>query len=137
MDQASVNAIRCCAAVSVLAPAGVAGAHPVHEVVQNAYVTLAPGAVDVQLELTAGPEVAGTIIRALDANGDKRVSQAEARAYALRVLTSSKLQIDGRSLELRLINVDVPPYGALLGAHGTIRITARAARMPSRAIHWG
>ena len=55
------------------------------------YLTLARGAIDVQLELTAGTKVAGTIIRALDANGDKRATQAEARAYGLRVLTSSSL----------------------------------------------
>ena len=129
MDQAAVIGIRCYIAVFVLGSPGVAGAHPVHEVVQNAYVTLTPGAVVLQLELTAGPKVAGTIIRALDTNHDKRVSQAEARAYALRVLSSSTLQIERRPLDLRLIAVDVPPYAALLGAHVTIRITARAARI--------
>lgn len=105
-----------------------AGAHPVHEVVQNAYLTLSPSMVGLELELTAGPQVAGRIIRALDGNGDRRISPVEARAYADRVVARSRLTVDGRPLTIRTLSVDVPSYAALLGAHGTIRITARALR---------
>lgn len=121
--------VRHCLSLFILGLGGAAGAHPVHEVVQNAYVTLTPGAVDLQLELTAGPEVAGKIIRALDTNRDRRISPAEARGYARRVLSLSTLRVDGQPLMLRLIAVEVPPYTALIGAHGTIRINARAARI--------
>ncbi len=124
-----MSGIRRCIAVCVLASAGVAGAHPIHEVVQNAYITLTPGAVELQLDLTAGPKAAGAIIRALDTNRDRLVTRAEARTYALHVLSLSALQIDRRPLDLRVIAIDVPPYAALFGAHGTIRIAARAAHI--------
>ncbi|UAK22858.1 hypothetical protein [Sphingomonas nostoxanthinifaciens] len=93
---------------------------------QNAYITLAPGTIGLQLELTAGPKVAGTIIAALDANGDRKVAQAEARAFADRVLSASRLTVDGHPLSLRVVSADVPSYAALLGAHGTIKIVATA-----------
>ena len=108
--------------------ADAASAHPVHEVVQNAYLTLTPGSVRLELELTAGPQVAPRIIRVLDRNGDRRISPVEARAYADRVLAQSGLMIDGRPLTIRTLTVDVPSYSAMLGAHGTIRILAAAAR---------
>lgn len=103
-------------------------AHPIHEVVQNAYLTLSPGTIGLELDLTAGPQVAGKVIRSLDMNGDRWISPAEARAYADRVLSQSRLTIDRRPLAFHTLSVDVPSYAALLGAHGTIRIVAAAAR---------
>ena len=108
--------------------AGAAFAHPVHEVVQNAYLTLSPGTVGLSLELTAGPQVAGKVIRVLDSNGDRRISPVEAHAYADRVLAQSRLTINGRPLAIRILSVDMPSYAALLGAHGTIRVVAAAGR---------
>lgn len=112
--------------------AGVAFAHPVHDVVQNAYITLSPGTVGIELDLTAGPQVAVKVIRALDGNTDRRISPAEARAYADRVLAQSRLTIERRPLAIRTLSIDMPPYAALLGAHGTIRIVAAAARPDRR-----
>jgi len=108
--------------------AGAAFAHPVHEVVQNAYLTLSPGTVGLELELTVGPQVAGKVIRALDSNGDRRISPAEAHAYADRVLAQSRLTINRRPLAIRTLSLEMPSYAALLGAHGTIRVIAAAAR---------
>lgn len=115
--------------VLALAMAAVpASAHPVHEVVQNAYLTLSPGSVDLELELTAGPQVAGRVIAALDTDHDRQVSHAEAAAYAWHVLRASQLVLDGRPVGWRPLSVAVPSYQALLGAHGTIVIYARAVR---------
>jgi hypothetical protein len=110
------------------ANATAAWAHPIHEVVQNAYLTLAPRSVELQLELTAGPKVAGRIAAALDADGDKKITPAEAGRYAGRVLRASRLTVDGQPIALRLVGVDVPSYAALLGAYDLIRIRASAAR---------
>jgi hypothetical protein len=120
--------VRAIAALLAVALATSAPAHPIHEVVQNAYLTLSPGTVDLQLELTAGPKVAGKIVAALDSDGDGRISPAEAKAYATRVLQASRLSVDGRPLVLRLASIYTPTAAAILGAHGTIRIGASAAR---------
>ena len=127
-----MRAFRAAVMLLMVMVPGSASAHPVHEVIQNAYLTLSPGTVGLELELTAGPQVAGRIIRALDPNGDRRISPVEARAYADRVIAQSRLTIDRRPLSIRTIAIDVPSYAALLGAHGKIRITAKAAR-PDRA----
>ncbi|WP_419826202.1 hypothetical protein [Sphingomonas sp.] len=127
-----MRVLRSATALTLAMAAGAAFAHPVHEVVQNAYITLSPGTVGLELELTAGPQVAGKIIRALDSNGDRRIGPAEANAFADRMLAQSRLTIDGRSLAIRTLSVEMPSYAALLGAHGTIRIVAAAAR-PDRA----
>ena len=46
--------------------AGPALAHPYDEVVQGAYLTLAPGQVRLELDLTPGPAVADALLKALD-----------------------------------------------------------------------
>lgn len=123
-----MRTLRAATLLSAILVTGAAFGHPVHEIVQNAYLTLSPGSVRLELELTAGPQVAPRILRALDSNGDRRITPVEARAYAGRVLAQSQLTIDRRLLKIRILSVDVPSYSAVLGAHGTIRITAVAAR---------
>lgn len=134
MDEATLKVLRTTLALTAAMMAGAVSAHPVHEVVQNAYLTLSPGTVGLELELTAGPQVASRLIRALDRNGDKQISLAEARAFAGRVLAQSRLTIDRRPLVIRTLSVDVPSYAALLGAHGTIRIVAAAPRPTQRGV---
>jgi hypothetical protein len=120
-------AISLCVAAA-LAPRA-ARAHPLDEVIQAAYVTLAPGEVQLDLEIQPGSLVAAGIARAVDANGDGRISDAEARAYAARVLQASSLTVDGVGTPLRLQRVEAPSYANL--ARGDIlRIYAVAgARM--------
>lgn len=121
--------IRAGVALAIAAVGGVADAHPVHEIVQNAYLTLAPGTVTLQLDLTAGPQVAGVVIALLDTDRDRRVSRTEGDAFAARVLRASAGSVDGRALAWRATSVAIPAYAALRGAHGTIRITATAVRV--------
>ncbi|BDP43285.1 hypothetical protein DAETH_32540 (plasmid) [Deinococcus aetherius] len=106
---------------------GWAGAHPVDEVVQAAYLTLAPGAVQLELDLTPGVQVVGTIIKALDPNGDGKVTAAEARTYAGRVLGQSTLSLNGVAVPWTLEKVEVPPV-ALLKEGGVLKIYATARR---------
>ena len=102
-----------------LIPAG-ATAHPEHEVVQNAYLTLAPDQVRLQLDLSPGPQVAAAFARPLDANGNKRISQAEARAFAQIVLRQSTLVFDGAPANLTLESVTSPSYRALTSGEATL-----------------
>jgi hypothetical protein len=88
-------------------------AHPLDEVIQAAYVTLAPGEVQLDLEIQPGSLVAPGMARAVDANGDGRISEAEARAYGERVLAASSLTLDGAKAPLRLQKVLAPSYANL------------------------
>jgi hypothetical protein len=90
-----------------------AQAHPLDEVIQAAYVTLAPGEVQLDLEIQPGSLVAAGIARTVDANGDGRISDGEARAYAERVLKASSLTLDSVAAPLRLRSVRAPSYANL------------------------
>ena len=111
---------------------GWAFAHPVDEVVQGAYLTLAPGQVRLELDLTPGTEVAFAVLKSLDANGDRRITEAEARAYGERVLKQSTLTLGGKPAAWRLERVDTPAYDELEQSTPTLKIYATAAR-PDRA----
>ena len=110
---------------------GMAAAHPVDEVVQGAYLTLAPGVIQLELDLTPGSAVVGSLLKDLDANGDQQISPAEGRAYARRVLAKSTLTLNGTAVPWTLDQVDVPPYQNLLTGD-ELRIYATAKR-PDRA----
>jgi hypothetical protein len=107
-------------------------AHPVDEIVQGAYLTLAPGEVRLELDVTPGSKVAGAVLKSLDANADKTVTDAEARAYAGRVLAQSTLALDGVTAPWTLDRVSAPPYQNLQTGNGVLKIYAVAKR-PDRA----
>jgi len=107
---------------------GGAGAHPVDEMVQGAYLTLTPGAVQLELDLTPGSKVAEPLINALDPNADGKVTTAEARVFAGRVLAQSTLTINGTALRWTLDEVTVPPLQNLKLGSDTIKIYAVAQR---------
>ena len=121
---AAMAAALTAASIALTPPA--AHAHPVDEVIQAAYVTLAPGEVQLDLEIQPGSLVAGSIARAVDANGDGRISQGEARAYAERVLKASSLTVDSHPAQLQVLGVDAPDY-ANLAAGAVLHIRASAA----------
>ena len=100
-------------AVGLALCGGSASAHPLDEVIQAAYLTIAPGEIQLDLEIQPGILVAQDIARVVDANGDRRISPAEARAYGERTLRNSSLTVDGGPATLRLVNVETPPYAQL------------------------
>jgi hypothetical protein len=109
-----------------------AAAHPLDEVVQGAYLTLAPGEVRLELDITPGAQVAGALLRALDTNLDRCITDTEARAYAESVMKQSTLMLDHVAVPWTLENVSVPPYQHLELGSDTIRIYA-VAKHPDRA----
>jgi hypothetical protein len=110
-------------------------AHPLDEVLQGAYLTLAPGEVRLELDLTPGTNIADALLQALDANADRIISDAEAQRYARRVLAQSSLTLDDVAVSWALGGVNVPPYGALEAGVATIAIRAVAARPDSAGTH--
>ena len=112
-----------------------AAAHPLDEILQGAYLTLAPGEVRLELDLTPGANVAGALLQAIDANADRTITAAEAQRYARRVLTQSTLTLDDVTVFWALGDVVVPPYQALEAGGGTITIRAVAGRRDGEGTH--
>ena len=121
------------ASLSMLA--GAASAHPVDELIQGAYLTLAPGEVRLDLDLTPGAEVLPLVSPALDPDADGSVTEAEARAYAEDVLADSTLLLDQEPVAWTLGEVTVPDPTFLAAGAGVIRIEATAPRQDREGIH--
>src|SRR4051812_36465228 len=79
-----------------------AEAHPVDEVVQTAYLTIASGRLAIELDLPVGREVAGTVLRSIDSNGDGAISLAEARKFGSLVIVQSGLRLDGQPVDWKV-----------------------------------
>ncbi|WP_425144947.1 hypothetical protein [Deinococcus sp.] len=109
-----------------------AQAHPVDELLQGAYLTLAPGAVQLELDLTPGTQVAGGWLRTIDANADGQISASEARTFARQVLAQSRVTVGGVDTPWALDQVVTPPYQNLLTGNDVLKIYA-VARRPDRA----
>lgn len=106
---------------------GWARAYPVDEVVQGAYLTLAPGQVRLELDVAPGAEVAGAVLPALDA--DRAASEAEARAYVEAVLSASLILLDGEPAAWDLVTVAPPDLGVAAEGAAAIRIEAVVPRL--------
>jgi hypothetical protein len=126
--------MRLFAAVMVLFP-GCAMAHPVDEVVQSVYLFLGPEVVLLEVDLTPGSAVSGSVMGPLDADGDRRITNVEARDFAAMVLKQSSLMIDGEMLTLTVQSVTVPPYDMLEQAGDTLRIFASAVHADAAGAH--
>ena len=127
--------MKACATLVPLLLAGAAMAHPLDEVVQGAYLTLLPGAVRLELDLTPGELVADALLQAIDANVDRTIAEPEAWNYAERVLLQSTLLLDGAPVSWRLQGVDMPAYADLRLQGATLKIHAFASRADRSGKH--
>ncbi len=107
---------------------GWAMAHPVDEVVLGAYLTLAPGAVHLELDIAPGSEVVGALLPAMDPDNDHQVTQAEIRSFAQTVLDQITLTLDGVPGNWALEEVSLPDYARLLSGNDLVKINAVAVR---------
>ncbi len=103
-----------------------ASAHRLDEYLQATRVAIAAGRVDLDIDLTPGVSIAHQVTSWIDANGDGRVSSAEALTYAQQVVDSQALSVDGNSARLALIDVRVPDIGDMNLGVGTLRLRASA-----------
>jgi nickel/cobalt transporter (NicO) family protein len=112
--------------LAMLAPPGVALAHPLDVYLQATYITVAPTEIVVELDLTPGVLVAPQVLPELDTNGDQQISDAEGQSYVDAVLRNVTLQVDGQSLALAVTKIDMPPYLNIQAGYGTIRVFTAA-----------
>ena len=129
-----------CAAVLLLATfccvvfAPVAAAHPDDEVLQQIYLTPERSGLTVQLDLTPGVSVAPQFTRAIDEDGDGRVSPDEIAAHVASVRSGLSAEIDGVPVDLASTENHYPPIELLAAGAGTVTLVWTAA-LPENAQH--
>jgi hypothetical protein len=120
----------------VVTAAAIAGsdlsAHRRDEYLQAARLSVEPGRVEVELDLTPGLAIADTTIADLDRDYDGVLSEQEQRAYSGRVMGEVVLALDGRALQVESIAATFPPLNDFRRGEGTIQIHATAA-LPKQA----
>jgi hypothetical protein len=119
------NRIALAGLVTVFAGTGLS-AHRLDEYLQAARLSVEPGRVELQLDLTPGSAVAEMIITDIDRDRDGRLSPAEQREYAQRVLDTIELRIDDRPLRVRPIDMTFPDLQVLRQGEGSIRLRTEA-----------
>lgn len=79
--------------------------------------------------------MAGPFLQQLDADAGRTVTEAEARAFAQKVLERSELTLDGAAVPWVFKDVSLPPYEALARGNDLLEIKAVAARRDSAGQH--
>src|SRR4051794_17806039 len=78
-----------------------------------------------QLRLPPGAAVAPLVLASIDTDGDGRLSGAEQKAYAERVVRDLSLTVDGDPAPLRLVSVKFDPAEELREGLGEIHLELR------------
>jgi len=112
------------AAIALLA-ARDASAHRLDEYLQAARIAVEPDHVLLELDLTPGVAIAGTVVADIDRDRDGSLSQAEQQDYAGRVLETLDLAVDDRPVTVRPGTATFPEASALLRGEGTIQLRTR------------
>jgi hypothetical protein len=119
-----------CAAL--LAVARVTDGHALDEYVQALRVGIEPACLSLSLDLTPGVNVAADVVRRVDRNGDGLFSRSEAEAYGRAVIADLALHVDGDSLPLSLVRVEIPLADELREGRGVIRLQLSAPSATGR-----
>ncbi len=121
-------------AAILLATAVGVSAHRRDEFLQAARIGIAPGRVDLQLDLTPGIAVADDIIAEIDRNRDGVLTAAEQQAYVARVLSAISLEVDGLPIHVQQQDQPVattfPDVQAFRRGEGTIALQVHATLPP-------
>ena len=126
MRSSRVNSRAACALALTLTVVGGAdtSAHRRDEYLQAARIAIDPGAVQVELDLTPGIELAEVIIADIDRNRDGTLSGDEQRTYANVVLSALEVEVDGNVVRLALSDSSYPDNDAMRRGEGAIRLQA-------------
>lgn len=110
----------------ILLPHG-AAAHVLDEYVQTAQITLSPTAVNINLRLTPGVDVADRVFRLIDLDRNGQLSTAEQQTYTQRVLHDLALELNGHSLPLTLTSSAFPSRSEIKTGDAPIRLDLSAS----------
>jgi hypothetical protein len=110
--------------LSLTAPAW---AHRLDEYLQATILSVERDHVAGFMRLVPGVAVSASVIPSIDTNGDGTLSEAERRAYALRVLSDLSLSVDGQHLATNLISAEFPSLDEMRRGIGEIQLEFTAA----------
>ena len=101
-------------------------AHRLDEYLQAARLAIDPDRVQVELDLTPGIALAEAILLDIDRDHDGSLSVEEQQAYGSVAVSALTLEVDGRSVPVRLGASRFPDAEAIRRGEGTIRLHASA-----------
>ena len=127
LDRMVKGAIVGLALASLIFVAPRADAHRLDEYLLATTVSIEQDEVVLDLKLTPGMLVAGSLLRTLDADGNGIIRPAAQLAYARSVERGLQLTIDGAAAPLRLTGYAYPPAPSLRDGVGIIALELRAA----------
>jgi nickel/cobalt transporter (NicO) family protein len=104
-----------------------AAAHPLDEVVHQTYLTPAASRLTVRLDLTPGVLVAAQFARSVDVNGDGALTAAEIDGHVVAVQSAVSAEVDGRVVDLTVVDRRYPPVDLLAAGGGTVTLEWSAA----------
>jgi hypothetical protein len=110
-----------------------ATAHRLDEYLQATRLSVERDRVELEIDLTAGMNVASQIFALMDTDHDGQISPAEGEAYAQSVLSSIAVSIDGRAAPVRLLDSHFPEFRDVSLGVGTTRLRAVAMFPPADA----
>jgi nickel/cobalt transporter (NicO) family protein len=106
-------------------------AHRLDEYLQATRIAIEIASIEVDIDLTAGVDVAPRVWALVDTDKNGRVSEPEARKYATAVLAAMTLRLDDRPCRLELVASRFPIQADLTSGSGPIHLQARAAIPPT------
>lgn len=104
-----------------------ASAHRLDECLQAARIAIEPRAITLELDLTPGIEVAGTILSDIDRDGDGVLSPTEQEGYVTRVFEEVEVAIDGQPSKINPLPALFPDTAAIRRGEGTIQLRSTIA----------
>jgi hypothetical protein len=97
-------------------------AHRLDEYLQATLVTIDPGEVRLQINLTPGVAVAERVLALIDRNHDGVISTNEASAYGELLKRELVVRLDGRNVPLKLSTSNFPAPSELRTGWGIIQV---------------
>jgi hypothetical protein len=97
-------------------------AHQLDEYLQGTIVTIEPGEIRLEINLTPGVAVAERVMALIDRNHDGVISTNEARDYAELLKSDLSVRIDQRNLELNVAAFNFPEPSELRTGWGIIQM---------------
>lgn len=110
------------ALTAAVAAAAEVSAHRRDEYLQAARIGIDPDAVQLELNLTPGVELADAIVARIDRNHDGSLSAEEQSAYARVVFDALTLEVDGTPVRAQLAATTFPDVATMRRGEGAIRI---------------